>query len=77
MTQVGDDLITEYISEDGTRWGLLLNAQLEPLARLPQLCDVSGQTLYFDDQIGNLRHCRLYSIEELEAIAYQKLEERQ
>lgn len=77
VTQVGDDLITEYISEDGTRWGLLLNAQLEPLARLPQLCDVSGQTLYFDDQLGNLRHSRLYSIEELEAIAYQKLEERQ
>lgn len=76
VTQVGDDLITEYISEDGMRWGLLLNAQLEPLARLPQLCDVSGQTLYFDDQLGNLRHCRLYSIEELEAIAHQKLEER-
>lgn len=65
VTQAGDYIITEYVSAAGERYGLLLNDQLETLAYLPQLCDFLEGWLVFDDQSGNLRHCRLYSLQEL------------
>ena len=77
VTQMGAYIVTEYISEDGSRWGLLLNEALEPLATLPQLCDILEDGLLFDDQLGNLRRCRVYSIEEIKNLANQVLEESQ
>ena len=77
VTQMGAYIVTEYISEDGSRWGLLLNEDLEPLAELPQLCDILEDGLLFDDQLGNLRRCRVYSIEEIKNLANQVLEESQ
>ena len=65
VTQVGDYIITEYISTAGTRYGLLLNDNLEVLAYLPRLCDVYEGMLVFDYESGNLRQCRLYSLGEL------------
>lgn len=77
VTQSGDYLVTEYLSEDGTRWGLLLDGDLHPLAELPQLCDVTEDGwLLFDDRMGTLRQCRIYSINEIQTIAKQKLEEK-
>lgn len=68
VTEVGEYLVTEYISAAGERYGLLLNGDLEALAYLPDLCDIVGETLVFDDQSGNLRQCRLYSLQELIAL---------
>lgn len=65
VTQTGDYLITEYISSDGERYGLLLNSDFETLAVLPHLCDVNGETLVFDYESGNLRVSPLYSLQEL------------
>lgn len=66
VTQVGDYVITEYMTAVGERYGLLLNAKCETLARLPELCDVlEDGTLVFDDMQGDLRQSRIYSIEEL------------
>ena len=69
VTQAGPYVITEYISSQGERYGLLLNEACETLARLPALCDVVGDTLIFDDGTGSLRSSRIYSIEELLSLA--------
>lgn len=68
VTEVGEYLVTEYISAAGERYGLLLDRELETLAYLPNLCDIVDDTLIFDDQSGNLRQCRLYSLQELVAL---------
>lgn len=68
VTQSGDCLITEYITADGVRYGLLLNQNFETLAYLPGLCDIQDGMAVFDDRAGNLRQCRLYSLQELKAL---------
>lgn len=70
VTQAGEYLITEYVTASGERYGLLLDKTLETLARLPGLCDMDTERglLVFDDQAGNLRQCRLYSLQELKAL---------
>lgn len=68
VTQVGEYIMTEYISAEGNRYGLLLDGDLQTLAYLPDLCDIIDEELIFDDQSGNLRYCRLYSIQELLAL---------
>jgi len=65
VTQAGEYIITEYISAAGERYGLLLDQRFQTLAYLPGLCDVAGDRLVFDDQSGNLRQSRLYSLQEL------------
>lgn len=70
VTQVGDHVVTEYISAQGERYGLLLDGDCETLADLPELCDITADgTLVFDDMMGNLRTSRIYSIQELIALA--------
>lgn len=70
VTQVGEYVITEYITAQGERYGLLLDENCETLARLPNLCDILiDGTLIFDDMSGNLRQSRIYSIQELMALA--------
>lgn len=68
VTQVGKHMITEYISAAGERYGLLLNENFQVLAYLPGLCDVTDGRAVFDYGSGNLRQCRLYSLEELIAL---------
>jgi len=68
VTQVGDCVITEYVSAQGERYGLLLDEQCQVLARMPNLCDIIGDTLVFDYPSGNLRQCRIYSLQELMAL---------
>lgn len=69
VTQAGEYILTEYVSSQGERFGLLLDENCETLARLPGLCDVIGETLVFDYPTGNLRQCRIYSLQELLALA--------
>ncbi|MBR1496143.1 MAG: protein kinase [Oscillospiraceae bacterium] len=69
-TQVGDYIITEYITaREGLRYGMLLNAELETLAYLPNLCDIYEGRLLFDYSSGDLRQSPIYSREELLALA--------
>lgn len=71
-TQVGKCAIVEFINMDQERYGLLLDENCETLATLPNLCDILEEdTLVFDDKMGNLRQCRIYSIQELIALAKQ------
>lgn len=69
VTQVGANVITEYISAGGERYGLLLDGNCDVLAELPNLCDILADgTLVFDDMRGNLRQGRIYSTQELIAL---------
>lgn len=75
VTQVGDYLITEYITADGERYGLLRDSTWAVLARLPQLCDIlEDGTLVFDDKQGILRQSRIYSAQELITLGNSKLQ---
>lgn len=68
VTEVGEYIVTQYLSAQGEWYGLLLDQELETLAYLPNLCDVMGDTLLFDDGLGNLRQSRIYSAQELKAL---------
>lgn len=69
VTQVDEYIITEYITADGQRYGLLLDESCQTLAKLPNLCDIVGKELIFDYPSGNLRRSAIYSLEELLALA--------
>ena len=70
VTQVGDQLLTEYITAQGTRYGLLLDSGGSVIADIPDLCDILPDgTLVFDDLGGSLRQSRIYSTQELLALA--------
>lgn len=70
VTQVEEYIVTEYITSQGERYGLLLNEACETLARLPGLCDILPDgTLIFDDMRGNLRQSRIYSKQDLVDLA--------
>ena len=68
VTQAGEYLITEYITADGERYGLLLDKKCKAIAYLPELCDYVAGKLIFDYRTGNLRGTRIYSIDELIAM---------
>ena len=75
VTQLADYIVTEYISSTGERYGILLDDRLQKLAYLPRLCDVAGDRLIFDYQSGNLRQCKVYSLQELIALGEARLED--
>ncbi len=61
-------LMTEYVDSALRRYGILLDGDLKKLAKLPDLCDVYGNTVAFDYQNGSIRACNIYSLEELAAL---------
>ena len=70
VTQVDGCLITEYITAQGERYGLMLDKNGETLARLPGLADILPDgSLIFDDTWGNLRESHVYSLQELITLA--------
>lgn len=72
VTQVGEYIVTEYVTAQGKRYGLLLNGECETLAILPGLCDIlEDDVLVFDDMRGNLWQSHIYSTEELKALSEQ------
>lgn len=70
VTQVEDQLLTEYTTAQGERYGLLLDSSGSVIADIPELCDILPDgTLVFDDMRGNLWRSRIYSMQELLALA--------
>lgn len=65
VTQLDRYIITEYISAEGEKYGLLLDEKLETLAYLPGLSDIADGKLVFDYGYGDLRECQIYSLQEL------------
>ena len=75
VTQVGECVITEYISAFGDRYGMLLDGRTgEALAYIPHLSDIIGDRLVADIRSsGSMRGFRLFSTEELIEIARTEL----
>jgi len=69
VTEIGDYILTQYLSGQGEPFGLLLDQDCNTIAYLPGVCDVFEETLLFDDGKGNLRQSRIYSLPELLAQA--------
>jgi serine/threonine protein kinase len=67
VTEVGQYVITEYITADGHRFGLLVDGQTaETLAYIPNLSDIIGDRLIINDRhTSTLRETRLHSMSEL------------
>lgn len=55
------------------KYGVLLNSNLEEIARIPGLCDYSKNIFYFDDKAGNIRKRGILSLSELKEIAKKEL----
>lgn len=68
VTETGAYIVTEYISAEGKRYGILLDQKFQKLAYLPGLCDLVGSRFIFDYESGDLRQCALYSLQELVAL---------
>ena len=70
VTQMGEYVVSEYITMNAERFAILLDGtNLQSLAYLPQLTDISGDKLLFNYRMGVLRESRIYSIDELKNIA--------
>lgn len=76
VTQVGDYVITEYLTGDGQRCGLLLDDQCRTLAKLPRLSDVLPDgRLIFDDGNGALRESEIWTLDALKTMAEEEKQE--
>lgn len=65
VTQVGDQIVVQYVTTEDEYYGRLLDRQCRVLADLPELCDVTQDTLLFDYPSGNVRQCGIYDLEDL------------
>lgn len=70
--QAGKYYVAQYLTTDGGQYGLLLNSELKTLARLPELCDIVGETLVFDSPAGNLKTSKIYELDELRETALSR-----
>ena len=69
FTQSQEYAVGEYVSSDGTRFGILMDSQCETIAQLPGLTDIAETTLFFDYKTGYVRKTEIYSLDELIQIA--------
>lgn len=69
ITETDGYIIAQYISADGERYGMLMNKSFQPIARLPRLCDVSGDLLVFDLPSGEIKTSPIYELDELKEMA--------
>ena len=69
ITEINDHIVAQYISSTGEFYGILMNNKCEALAKLPYLCDVSGDYLVFDYPSGNIKVSPIYKLDELKEMA--------
>ena len=65
VDQLGEYIVTWYLTAQGNVYGLLLDENLDALAQLPHLCDVVGNRLLFDYPSGEIKESPVYSLSEL------------
>lgn len=65
VTQVGDNIVAQYVTADGFEYGELLDPSCKVLAELPYLSDVVGEDLIYDYPTGTMRKTRILHIDEL------------
>lgn len=62
-----DMILTEYVAEDFSRYGYLLNRDFEKIAYLPDLCDTAEDGFVFDEG-GSLRFQKYMDLNALKAL---------
>jgi len=65
IIQMGEYTVSQYLSTNGELFGILLDNDFQPIANLPNLCDVWDGQLVFDYHQGVLQHSRVYTLSEL------------
>lgn len=73
VTEIQGYILTEYMTAEGERYGLLLDENCRTIAYLPNVCDVVDGAFIFDYPTGNLRRSRIYHKDELIQMAHQQL----
>lgn len=65
ITETDKYIISQYISSEGMYYGVLMNKKFEPIAKMPYLCDISGDMLIYDLPSGNIKISPVYELNEL------------
>ncbi len=65
ITESGEYIIAQYISTDGKFYGVLMNSDCEPIAKIPYLCDVVDDMLISDYPAGKIKQTPVYELDEL------------
>ena len=65
ITELDNYIIAQYLSADGSFYGIVMNSKCEPIARIPYLCDISDNMLVCDLPYGSIRLSPVYGLDEL------------
>lgn len=68
-TQIGEQLVVQYLTADGSQYGQLLDEKFQVIAELPYLCDIMDGRLIFDYPAGYVRSSEIYSLSQLQKMA--------
>lgn len=68
-TEMDGQLIVQYVTADGYRYGQLLDSDLELIANLPYLCDILDNKLLFDYPSGAVCISPVYPFDQLLELA--------
>lgn len=75
VTQMGDNIVAQYVTAEGFCYGVLLDNKCREIAYLPYLSDVKDGELYFDyPSAGSLRRSEIYDLDSLIALAKEQID---
>lgn len=76
VTQTGNNIVAQYVTAEGFRYGILLDDECREIAYLPYLSDIKDNELYFDyPSEGSLRRSEIYDLDSLIELAQEQLDE--
>lgn len=74
VTQTDNNIVAQYVTAEGFRYGILLDDECREIAYLPYLSDVKDNELYFDyPSVGSLRRSEIYDLDSLIEMAEEQL----
>lgn len=66
VTQTDKNIVAQYVTAEGFRYGILMDDECREIAYLPYLSDVKDNELYFDyPSVGSLRRSEIYDLDSL------------
>ena len=72
VIKVENGFVTEYVTAEGERYGLLLDVDFDVVARMDGLCDAASDGFLYDLGMGSVRKTKQYTLEELVEMAEGK-----
>lgn len=75
VTQTDNNIVAQYVTAEGFRYGVLLDDECREIADLPYLSDIKDNELYFDyPSEGSFRRTEIYDLDRLIEMAEKQLE---